>query len=162
MTSFGATVFWPEWTEISRAAGPDSTYQSAAVQNRPPASGLVVIAADPTVHTLTFSRPIVNPVLAWTSVNGPGIQFNNPIVIGSSGCGYWGCGDLSDVGGNVMRSNGEGHGVMYFTGTFGSISFTSEGAENWRGFTLAANEIAEPASLGLLSGGLAAALIRRC
>ena len=40
------------------ALGPDSTYESATVDNRPPNFGIVTIGATTLSHTITFSRPI--------------------------------------------------------------------------------------------------------
>jgi hypothetical protein len=151
------------------STGPDSTYESATVENRPPAFGLVSISQDTALHTISFSKPILNPVLAWTSVNGPGIQFQDAFTVLSSGCGFWGCGTLLDAGGNLMvtQGGGEGHGSIMLPGTFSSFSFSSAAVETWRGFTLGVigsapvNPIPEPSTWALLAAGLAGVAARR-
>ncbi len=152
------------------ASGPDSTYESPTVENRPPAFGIVAIGADTTMHTITFSRPVVDPVMAWMSVNGPGIQFQNAFTVLSSGQGYWGNDQLIDAGSNLLRSQrlGEGHGTIILSGTFSSISFSSAGIEGWRGFTVAVlgsapsvNPIPEPSTWALLVAGVGALAFRR-
>jgi hypothetical protein len=149
------------------AAGPDSTYESAQVDNRPPNGGIVTVGKNTADHTVTFSRAITNPIFAIMSLNVYGLQLEDPFVVLSSGCGYWGCANLIDVGGNLLRSvgGGEGHGVIMLPGTFTSLTFHSEGPEGWRGFTIgvqgAAQQVPEPAILVLTSLALGAAGWRR-
>jgi hypothetical protein len=151
------------------SAGPDSTYESSTVHNRPPAFGLVAIGMNTDLHTITFSRPVINPIMPWMSVNGPGIQFQDPFTILSSGCGYFGCGTFIEAGSNLLRtqSGAEGHGTIMLPGTFSSISFNSEGPEMWRGFTVgvlaavAPNPIPEPSTWALLVAGVAGLAARR-
>ena len=150
------------------ALGPDSTYESAVVDNRPPNGGIVTIGKNTLNHTITFSRPITDVIMGWVSVNGPGIQFENPFNVLSSGCGHWGCGTLFDAGGNLMRTIGgaEGHGVIQLPGVFTTLTFHSEGAEGWRGFTFgvlgpAGPAVPEPSILALTSLALGLAGWRR-
>jgi hypothetical protein len=162
---FGTSTLAGEFDYWS--AGPDSTYESSVVDNRPPANGLVAIGKNTESHTVTFSRPISDVIMPWMSVNGPGIQFENAFSVLSSGCGYWGCGTLTDAGGNLMRTAGgaEGHGVIQLPGAFTSLTFHSEGTEGWRGFTFGVLGparppigVPEPSTFALFAQGTLAAL----
>lgn len=145
------------------ANGPDSTYESATVENRPPSFGMVAIGFVDT-YSITFSRPVLNPVMSWISVNAYGIQFDETFEVLSSGCGHWGCGTLGNNGTNFLTTTGEGHGTIYFPGTFSSLSFEQFEFEGYRAFTVGilgvseptAGEIPEPSAALLLGGGLVA------
>lgn len=112
-----------------------------------------------TPYTVTFSRPVLNPVMSWISVNVYGIQFDQNFTVLSSGCGHWGCGTLANNGSNFLTPAGEGHGTIYFPGTFSSLSFEQFEFEGYRSFTVGilgvgGNEIPEPAAVGMVVAGL--------
>ncbi|MBI2815668.1 MAG: hypothetical protein HYX72_01890 [Acidobacteria bacterium] len=114
-----------------------NVYTSSTVSNSPsPNTDIIAFGNGTSPNTITFSQPVTNPVFAFVSLNGPSITFNAPFTVLSSGCGYWGCGNLVFGTGNVLSSNGEGHGTIMFPGTFTSISFQQNGGEYWRGFTV--------------------------
>ena len=148
---------------------PSTPYISAAVSNAPPASDIIAINGGLN-NTITFSAPVVDPLLAIVSLNGPGFVFSgNPsLEVLSSGCGYWGCGTLQVVGGNQITTIGgaEGHGVVRLNGTYTSFTF-SGGVETWRGIQVGITDVAdgtvpEPGTwASLLGGGLALLAFRR-
>ena len=70
---------------------PVAPYLSAAVDNGPPDSDIVALSAGGTV-TISFSRPVVDPLLALVSWNGNTVDFGMPIEFLSFGRGYWGDG----------------------------------------------------------------------
>jgi len=121
----GGTNYW----------NPNTAYLSATVSNAPPASDIITVSGG-TANLVSFSQPVLNPLMAWVSVNGPGVTFQQPFTILSSGCGFWGCGTFQEAG-NVLSTVGgaEGHGVIQFSGMISSIAFAG-GNENWRGFTV--------------------------
>ena len=122
----GGTNFWL----------PDA-YASSTVLNSPsPNTDIIMIGNGTSPNTITFSRPILNPVMAIVSLNGPTLTFTAPFTVLNSGCGYWGCGSLTFGAGNVLSSSGDAHGVIMFPGTFTSITFSQGGREIWRGFTI--------------------------
>lgn len=146
---------------------PQAPYLSSTVSNAPDSQSVDIIAIGTggTGETITFSSPVTNPILAVVSVNGPGLYFSVPFNVLSDGCGYWGCGNLFIGSGNLLYSNGEGHGVIQFPGTFTSITIDEQGAENWRGFTVGVlpTGVPEPSSLLLIGTGVAglAGILRR-
>jgi hypothetical protein len=147
---------------------PAAPYISPTVPNAPPASDIItLIGGNQRKNTITFSTPLVNPVLGIVSLgnSGPPIryEFDSPFDVLSFGRGYWGGGTLAELPGNVLQGR-EGHGVIQFQGTLSSISWTAPIAENWHGFTVGAKEtVPEPTTLlGLLFlGGLGTVSLKR-
>ena len=147
---------------------PISTYVGGTVTSSPNTAGdeLRLNGSFTGVNTITFASPVTNPVFAFWSlghtlstaafifdatptfeVGGPNAAFLGiPIV----------------VSGNTVSGN-EGNGVVQFTGTFGSISWTSVpeggGRDGNYAFTVGSNGLAspapEPTTLALLGLGLA-------
>ncbi len=115
------------------------------------------------LKTITFAAPVKDVYLAFTSWNGVSAQFDAPFTVVSQGCGFWGCGTFNVNGTNDgFLGNGETHGVLKFSGTFSSISFT-DSQENWHGFTVGTAAVPEPASWALMIAGfgLVGASMRR-
>ncbi len=144
-----------------------------AIPNGPADTGLpcdiISLTGGPTfpVNTVTFSRPILNPLMAILSLGQPGVtityNFDQPFDILNSGRGWFGgaaTGSLTQVTPDVLTGV-EGHGLIQFTGTFSSISWTVPTAETWHGFTLgivnvaAPSTVPEPTTTALLGLGLA-------
>ncbi len=145
---------------------PDA-YTGGDVGNAPDSLNQDIIAVGTGAGgTFAFSSPILNPIFAVVSLNGPTLQFDAPFAVQHSGCGYWGCDTLTAFSGNVLgsTSGGEGHGSIEFQGNYSSLSFTESGAENWRGLTVGITGAATPEpSAGFLAlGGVALlGLLRR-
>ena len=141
---------------------PSSPYVSALVDNPPTASEMLGLSQAAT-KTMSFSQPIDNLFFAIVSLNGNGYRFNQDFEIVSTGAGYWGNGTLTkvDLGGGQFQLNGTGepHGVIRFTGTVSSITWTSLTNEFWNGITvgtygLAPPPVPEPATVLLMALGL--------
>ncbi|CUS32089.1 conserved exported hypothetical protein [Candidatus Nitrospira nitrosa] len=141
-----------------------STYtQPPAVDNPPPSSDIIALTGGPGtgIQTLTFSTPVVNPVMALLSVGAPGTavtyDFSVPFNVLNTGPGYWGSGFLASLPGDLLLGE-EGHGLILFPGTFTSISWINPTGEAWHGFTVglpgSAAPVPEPSTLLLLGSGL--------
>jgi hypothetical protein len=81
--------------------------------------------------------------------------FDTPFDVVSNGPGWWGNGLLVEQAGNQLVGN-EGHGLIQFSGTVSSISWSST-EENWHGFTIGIPVVAgvpEPSTLILLGAGI--------
>lgn len=148
--------------------GTPPPYTSALVDNRPPAAEMIANSTA-SAKTLTFSRAVDNLFFAVVSLNGNGYEFDADFEIVSTGCGYWGCGGLEkvDLGNGRYQLNstgGEPHGVIRFTGSVSSITWTSLTNEYWNGFTVGTYGVAapvpEPASALLAALGLAVVGVR--
>ncbi len=113
-------------------------------------------------NTVTFSSPVLNPVLAvWSLGNNSGGQgqwlFNQPFTLLSYGAGtypYAG-GSVLTVGptNSLLLTGSEGYGVIQFSGEVSSISWTVPETEYYNGFTVGV-PVPLPASLGLLLAGV--------
>ncbi len=108
--------------------------------------------------TITFSRAVTDPYVAFLSWNGNAATFSQPFEKISEGCGYWGCGTFDLGAGNTFVGNGEVHGVLRVVGTVTTLTFT-DNSETWHGFTVGiggvADTVPEPSSWALLLSGLA-------
>jgi hypothetical protein len=114
--------------------------------------------------TLNFDKPVTDLYLALVSVGQPGLpvtySFNNAFSVFSSGPGGWGGGSYSISGNDFTGS--EFNGVLFFSGTFSSLSFSINQPENWHGFNIAAADVPEPDTLALLAlAGIGALGARR-
>jgi hypothetical protein len=138
---------------------PSTPYTSSLVSNPPPAPDIIALSTGGT-GTITFSQPVVNPLIAMVSWNTNVVDFGVPINILSSGPGYWGNGTAINLTGTGFTGSGEFHGVIELPGTFSSITFTHT-TENWHGFTVGVvgvgddvgTPVPEPATLALTSLG---------
>ncbi|MBX3388065.1 MAG: hypothetical protein KF691_01275 [Phycisphaeraceae bacterium] len=121
---------------------PDAPYLSATVSNAPPRADIIALqgGVGSGTHTLTFTPPVENPVMAIVSLGQPSIvvtyDFDVPFTILSYGPGYWGGpGTLNNIGGKRLTGV-EGHGTIRFIGTVSSINWTIPNPETWHGFTV--------------------------
>ena len=146
---------------------PAAPYLSSAVSNAPVKSDIIGLI-DAGTFTITFSQPVVNPLIALVSWNGANVTFGGgadtqayDIQYLSSGCGYWGCGTYANTTPTSFTGSGELHGVIELQGTYSSITFSDSVAENWHGLTvgfesLASAPVPEPGNLALMLAGLGA------
>ena len=133
---------------------PDTPFISVQVPNSPPRADIISLQGGPGsgTHTLTFSPPVQDPVMAIVSLGQPSIvvtyDFDTPFTILSFGPGYWGGpGTLNNVGGRRLTGI-EGHGTIRFIGTVSGINWTIPNPETWHGFTIGIPGIAScPADL---------------
>lgn len=121
---------------------PSLPFLSTLVPNAPPRRDIIGLQGGPGtgVHTLKFSPPVENPVMAIVSLGQPSIvvtyDFNVPFTILSFGPGYWGGpGTLNNVGGRKLTGV-EGHGTIRFIGTVNEINWTIPNPETWHAFTV--------------------------
>jgi fibronectin-binding autotransporter adhesin len=153
----GGTNYW----------NPATAYLQGEVTNAPPTTDILQMSTA-AGRSLTFSRPVTDLYFAYVSLNGNGFVFSQDFTIVSQGTGYWGNGTATKSSPSAGQyaltgTSGEPHGLIKFTGTFSSLSWTSNSNETWYGFTVAA-AVPEPGSASLLILGLAAVLARsrRC
>lgn len=134
------------WSFSSPAPYFNGAYNAySGVANMPTTSDIVRLAAavgPGNPNTVTFSQPVTDPIMLVLSMGQPGnyfvsYSFDQPFSILSSGTGYWGGSPLGSLtaSGNTLTGL-EGHGAIQFKGTFSSLSWTVDNAENWHGFTL--------------------------
>lgn len=145
------------------------TYTSSVVDNAPSPNtvSIQLRGGNTFVNTLTFSSPLINPVMAIQSL-GQGhdpatYNFGNtPFTLLSQGGGHWlGCNTCLSVVGNALVGH-EGNGTIQFTGTYSAISWTVPDGENYHMFTIGA-PVPEPETYAMLLAGLGlmGALARR-
>jgi hypothetical protein len=113
------------------------------------------------IATLTFANPIENPLIAIWSLGQPGLAasftFNQAPTFEAGGPNANFGGLPITVAGNVVSGN-EGNGVVQFTGTFTSISWTNT-PEFYYAFTVGTagptTTVPEPGTIALLGVALA-------
>jgi hypothetical protein len=150
---------YPSWT-------PASTYADGVLVNNAPVSsnGIMQLTGGTTaLNTLSFSTPLVNPVIAIWSLGQAGTPASfvfdaTPVFIAGGPSAEYG-GTAITVSGNVV-SGAEGNGTVEFLGTYSSITWTNPDFEFWYGFNVGAplaspssSAVPEPASLTLLGLG---------
>lgn len=146
-----------------------SPYTNALVANAPLSKDIIALAGQtnaPLTNTITFSAPVVNPIMDIVSLGQQGqssnYDFNTPFTILSQGAGYFGGTgtSLSNPFGNRLTGF-EGNGVIQFTGTYTSISFVASPAEYWGGFNVGVQAVPEPTTFLAVSAGLLVLARRR-
>src|SRR5579864_297034 len=161
----GLSAGYPSWM-------PTGTFSGGTVGNPPPSSGGMIrlTGGTTTVDMVTFSKPVVNPVMAIWRLGQVGLtaSFNftgsEPFTIESGGpSAEFGGSSIFVCSGNSLAVCGtEGNGTIQFQGTFSTISWTNPVFENYYGFTIGApsstSVVPEPASVLLVASGLAGVL----
>lgn len=143
---------------------PNSSFVGGAVTASPSVVGddLRLNGSFTGINTITFTSGVVNPLFAIWSLGAPGalasFTFNATPTLEAGGPNSQYGGASIGVVSNVV-SGSEGNGVVMFTGTFTSISWTDT-FENFYAFTVGVNGVAdedvpEPASMALVVLGLA-------
>ncbi|MEN6620744.1 MAG: hypothetical protein ABFD50_04220 [Smithella sp.] len=95
------------------------------------------------LNTITFSQPVINPIFAIQSL-GSGSDsaeyvFTSPFTILNQGPGAWGGNNTSLTALDQYTLYGkEGNGILQFTGTYSSLSWTVPDGENFHMFTVGA------------------------
>jgi hypothetical protein len=157
----GQFANYPSW-------GPSATFADGTIVANGPvaANGIVRLIGgggrEATVDTITFSRPVVNPVFSIWSLGQAGntAAFNffdaTPMLVAGGPSAEYGGGSITVSGNEVLGT--EGNGTVQFIGTYTSISWTNPVAEDWYGFDVgapgAAAAVPEPGEMGMLLAGL--------
>jgi hypothetical protein len=145
---------------------PTTTYADGTIVSNAPtsANGILQLAGgNSNVNTVTFSTPVLNPVMAIWSLGASGTAasfvFIDAIPTFLSG------GPSAEYGGSSITVTGntvsglEGNGTVLFPGTFSSISWTNPNYEFWYGFDVGvagiAGAVPEPETYALMMAGLA-------
>jgi hypothetical protein len=152
---------YPSWT-------PSSSYVGGTVSNAPsPSDGIFhIVGGGTNTDTITFSQAVLNPVIAIWSLGQGGEQasfaFTSPFTIEAGGPSAEYNGQSISSSGDTAFGN-EGNGVIQFTGSFNSISFTTPEREDWYGFAVGVTGVPEPAAWAMMITGLfgVGAVLRR-
>ena len=140
----GGTDFWTIF--------PGTYTAPPTVTTTPPASDIIRLTGGPGTgtQTITFSSPVVDPVMGIVSLGDEELpvtyEFDSEFDILSNGLGFFGSGPLAELPGNILEGE-EGHGLIQFSGTFSSISWTMPTAETWQGFTIGIIDVEDPPEL---------------
>jgi hypothetical protein len=153
----------PTWTPTTTWA--DGTILSNGLT--PFNNVMQIFGGTETVNTLTFSQPVIDPVIAIWSL-GSVVQgsasfvftgYNPQLIVG---------GPSSEYGGNPLTLSGvtvsgvEGNGSVQFLGTYTSISWTNPQFEDYYGFNVGIlGVVPEPSSYLLAAFGAAGLWLAR-
>jgi len=156
-SSAGGAVDWS-------SPSPGTTYIGGTVGNAPiVAEGAIQIQGgnSDTIDTITFSKPVTNPIIAIWSLGQPGDPASFRFLDGET-ITVEATGPDSPYGGNgftTITSNlvtdDEGGGTVQIDGTFTSISWSTPQHEDYYDFTVGVSSVPEPASWALLLVGFA-------
>jgi hypothetical protein len=142
------------WWDV--AGSPDPYATSGAPDQK---DIIRIVGGDKSVYKITFSKPVIDPVMAILSLGQPGyaVPYNfvqTPTLL-DSGVGWWGgCATCLSVAGNVV-SGTEGHGTVMFKGVHTELTWTAPTPEYWHGFTVGvAAAVPEPQIWALLTASL--------
>jgi hypothetical protein len=143
---------------------PASSFLGGTVTATPavPNDDLRLNGSSTAVNTITFGSPLVNPVFAIWSLGSPSapasFTFGATPTLEAGGPNSEFGGSSITVSGNVV-SGREGNGVVQFTGTLSSITWTDT-FENFYAFTVGMNgpvsppAVPEPGTWALALAGL--------
>jgi hypothetical protein len=137
----GPTLYFAQVAE-----GQTDYWSGAAydITGEPPSSDILAFkgGTDTQVYKISFSRPVVNPVMAVMSLGRNGIPtryvFGQVPTLLSSGVGFFGgCETCLTVKRKTLTGT-EGHGVVQFVGSYSSITWKQPDFEFWHGVTIGA------------------------
>lgn len=171
----GEVIGEPGSTEFHTSGGPgvwndSSAFTSANVPTLPSNGTRLALGGwGAATQTLTFSAPVSNITMIIASLGSPGTPatwtFDQPVTVLSSGT------DPFAVSSNGLKLTGaEGRGVIQFTGTFTSFSWTVSAPEMFAFYNVGVTSadpigaVPEPgtwAALAIFAGGAAYAGWRR-
>ena len=146
---------YPSWAPASSWA--DST----VVANAPASSDGIIqlFGGTSNVNTLSFSTPVLNPVIAIWSLGQPGMTASfdfigaTPVLVAGGPNAEYGGSSIWISGNNVYGA--EGNGTVMFSGTYSSLSWTNPAYEGWYGFNVGMTAaVPEPESYALMLAGL--------
>jgi hypothetical protein len=141
---------------------PATTWQGGPVTNAPPDNSSIQLWGGGDVRdTLTFSAPVLNPVLAIVSLGQNGTPasfiFDQTLsfsVFGGGPSSAWQGVPLSSGGNTVFGQ--EGNGLVMFNGSIRSISWTNPNNEYYYGFTVGeVGAVPEPSTWAMMLLGFA-------
>jgi len=165
-TNFHADVpNYPSWS-------PSSTFADGVMVDNGPAQANGIMQLDggtAALNTLTFSVPVVDPVIAIWSLGQGGVEASfdfvgvTPVLVAGGSSAEYG-GSSITVSGNTV-SGREGNGTIQLIGTYSSIQWSNPTYEYWYGFNVGIADVRKTAvpepgqlllfllGLGLLIGG---------
>jgi len=135
--------------------GPASTFSGGSISNAPPFRDIITLSGGTGTgtNTITFSIPVVDPVMAIWSLGAGGLpasfvfSASEPFTIQSGGpSNEFGGSSITKVG-NVVNGN-EGSGTIRFSGTYSEITWTNPQFEFFYGFTAGVAGVAGPSVPG--------------
>jgi len=139
---------------------PSSTWIGGPVTSAPTGnSGIQLFGSTGSTNTLTFDAPVTNLVLAIVSLGQTEINasfnFSNPFtLLGGGPSSTWGGQPLTSLNTSVFGV--EGNGLILFSGTFNSLSWTNPTFENYYAFTVGTvGAVPEPATWFMMILGFA-------
>jgi hypothetical protein len=147
--------WYPSWEPVS-------TYSGGTIDNAPLQWGGIIWLDGGTsnLSTISFSTPVVNPVMAiWSlgdSVTQASFVFsdNQPFTIQSGGPDIVYGGSTILASGNTVYGS-EAYGTIQFQGTYSQLTWTNPQYEHWSGFTVGAPvAVPIPAAVWLFGSGL--------
>ncbi|HEU4820557.1 MAG TPA: PEPxxWA-CTERM sorting domain-containing protein [Qipengyuania sp.] len=178
-----AAITWTDWQQAGAntvtgvAGGVGVTYSGAyqfantnggiaywdspnwdGTAGRPSGSDIIALSQSGT-KTITFSSAVEDVYLAIMSWNGQSnVVFDRAFTQEGwvQGCGYWGCGVLTNVTPISFTSTGESHGILKFAGPITSLTITDSNFENWHGIQVGINAVPEPSTWAMLILGFGA------
>lgn len=160
----GVTVIYTGTYGFAQTNGGTDYWNSSFVNTwdgtiAPPPDSDIIALNQAGSKTITFSSSVTDVYIAIMSWQGQGnTSFDHSFTQEGwvRGCGYWGCGLLSNVTANSFTSNGEAHGILKFAGPITSLTFSESNNEYWHGIQVGIGAIPEPSTWALLILGFGA------
>jgi hypothetical protein len=151
---------------------PNSSFTGGTVTTSPSVVGdeLALNGSYTGTNTISFSSPVTDPLIAIWSLGQPGLSasFNfigiTPTLEAGGPNSQYGGSSITVLANSVFGN--EGNGVVQFTGTFSSLSWTNT-FENYYSFTVGVNgsdtpaPVPEPMTMTLVGSGVVGMLLRR-